>query len=55
MTENIPVDVVRAAIKEALSEWLDKTFAAVGKWTVKGLAAALFAAAVGGILHVAIR
>jgi hypothetical protein len=27
----------KAAMKEALNEWLDKQWAAVGKWTVGGI------------------
>lgn len=32
-------------IKEALKEWLDAQWAAFGRWTAKGLMAALFSAA----------
>lgn len=30
---------IRAELKAALREWLDEQFAAVGKWTLRGLAA----------------
>ncbi len=33
----------KAAMKEALNEWLDKQWAAVGKWTVGGLASTAIA------------
>ena len=43
----MPVDLDREAqkeaIKEAISEWLDARFADVGRWTVKGLIAAVLA------------
>lgn len=29
----------KEAIKEAISEWLDKQFSVVGRWTLKGMAA----------------
>lgn len=31
-------------VKEAISEWLDKQFAALGKWTLAGLFSAALAA-----------
>lgn len=43
MTPEEQKDIYKEAIKEALSEWLDKQFAIVGKWTVRGIAAALLA------------
>lgn len=33
----------KAAMKEALNEWLDKQFASFGKWTMSGLASAAIA------------
>ena len=43
----MPVDLDREAqkeaIKEAISEWLDASFADVGRWTVKGLIAVALA------------
>lgn len=33
----------KEALKEALTEWLDSKWAALGKWTARGLAAAGFA------------
>ena len=51
MPENVPIDVARAAIKEAVSEWLDQKFAEVGKWTLRGIAAAIFGAAATTIIH----
>lgn len=34
----------KEAIKEAISEWLDKQFATLGKWTFGGIASAAVAA-----------
>ena len=46
MTPDEQKEIHKEAIKEAISEWLDKQFTAVGKVTIKGLAsmglAALF-------------
>lgn len=37
---------IKEALKQALKEWLDEKFAAFGRWTFKGiLAAMIFAAA----------
>lgn len=36
----------KEVIKEALQEWLDKQFAAFGKWTAMGLLALAFAGCV---------
>jgi hypothetical protein len=36
--------LVKVAIKQAINEWLDLRFAALGKWTIRGLAAAALAA-----------
>jgi hypothetical protein len=39
MTPEEQKDLHKEAIKEAISEWLDKQFITLGKWTLKGLAA----------------
>jgi hypothetical protein len=36
----------KAAMKEAIHEWLNEQFAEFGKWTLKGLLAAAFCGAV---------
>jgi len=46
MPEQVPVDVAVAAVKEAVTEWLDAKWAQFGKWTFKGVAAALLGALV---------
>ena len=47
----MPVDLdketQKAAIKEAISEWLDVQFAVVGRWTVNGI----IAVALAGLLY----
>ena len=43
-------EMEKEAIKEALSEWLDKQFALVGKWTFAGLVAAALA----GLVYLAL-
>lgn len=43
---NVDKDVQKAAVKEALHEWLDQTFAVFGKWTFTSLMALAFAGAV---------
>lgn len=43
-------DVVKAAIKEAISEWLDEQFARFGKWSLASLAALGLAALIYFIL-----
>lgn len=57
MTPEEQKELHKAAIKEAISEWLDKQFSTVGKWTLKGIAAAslavlfyLYAAAHGWVI-----
>lgn len=30
-------EIQKQAIKEAISEWLDKQFIVLGKWTLKGI------------------
>lgn len=41
----------KAALKEALQEWLDKQFALFGKWTLAGLLSAALAGAVYLAIH----
>jgi len=55
MPDELPLDVMKAALKEATAEWLDKKFAELGKWTLRGLAAALFSVIVGALLHVSAK
>lgn len=49
----MPVDkeLQKAAIKEAISEWLDDKFSQFGKWTFYGLMAAGFA----GMVYLALK
>lgn len=37
-------EAIRKGIKDGLKEWLDATYATVGRWTLRGIAALLFAA-----------
>lgn len=37
-------NVVRLAIKQAINEWLDAKYSAVGKWTVRGITVAALGA-----------
>jgi hypothetical protein len=46
MTPEEQKEIHKAAIKEAISEWLDKQFIVLGKWTLKGLSAMGLAALV---------
>lgn len=39
----IDKDVQKEALKEALTEWLDKQFASFGKWALRSIAATAFA------------
>lgn len=43
----MPIDpkneAVKEALKEGLREWLDEQFAGLGKWTLRGIAAAALA------------
>lgn len=57
MTPEEQKELHKEAIKEAISEWLDKQFTTLGKWTLKGLASAglavfiyLYAAAHGWVV-----
>lgn len=43
MTPEEQKELQKAAIKEAIQEWLDKQFTTLGKWTLKGLASAALA------------
>lgn len=43
-------DAFKVAVKEAIQEWLDKQYAAVGRWTVNGL----LALALGGLVYLAL-
>ncbi len=40
---NIDKDAQKELIKEAISEWLDKQFLKLGKWTAAGIASACLA------------
>lgn len=42
--------ITKAAVKEAIKEWLDEQFVKVGKWTVHGIVAMSLAALVYFIL-----
>lgn len=42
---------IKDAMKEAVTEWLDEKFATVGKWTVRGIAAAALSALVYFMVH----
>jgi hypothetical protein len=46
MTQEEQKEIHKEAIKEAISEWLDKQFIALGKWTLKGFSAMALAALV---------
>lgn len=41
---NIDKDLQKEILKEAISEWLDKQFATLGKWTLGGICSAGLAA-----------
>ena len=45
-------DEFKALVKEAIKEWLEERWAEFGKWTARGLLAAMLAAAVAFILWV---
>jgi hypothetical protein len=53
--------LIKAAFKEAASEWLDAKYAEIGKWTVRALGAALLTAIItfivytNGWKHIAVR
>lgn len=44
------IDITKIAIKEAIKEWMDERVRDVGRWSLRGLAAAAFAALVYFIL-----
>lgn len=41
---DVDPDVVKAALKEAIREWLDEQFARFGKWSLASLSAMTLAA-----------
>lgn len=43
MTPEEQKELHKAAIKEAIQEWLDQQYKLVGKWTMKGIMAASLA------------
>ncbi len=49
--QNIPTDLLKDAVKEALSEWLDKQFAKFGRWGLGALASVALA----GLVTLAVR
>jgi hypothetical protein len=51
MPIDLDKDEQKAVVKEALSEWLDKQFATLGKWTFAGVGSV----AVAGLLYAYIR
>lgn len=42
MNQELDKNIIKAAIREAATDWLDQRFKMVGKWTLAGLGAALF-------------
>jgi hypothetical protein len=44
MPSNIDKDEMKAALKQALTEWLDKKFSEFGKWSLGAIGAAGLAA-----------
>lgn len=44
LDRNDDKEILKAAMKEALREWLDEKYAVFGKWSLHGLAAAALAA-----------
>jgi hypothetical protein len=47
----IPADVMKDAAKQAIREWLDELWIAVGKWTAKGLVTFIIGAFFAWILY----
>ncbi len=43
-------DVIKAALKEALKEWMDEKFADIGKWSARGIVAAVLGLVVYGVM-----
>lgn len=39
-------DAIKQAMREVLTEWLDKKYAELGRWTVRGLTAGALGGAV---------
>lgn len=50
MPINLDQDAQKAAIKEAMKEWLDEQFAAFGRWAFYGLLASAFT----GVVYLAL-
>lgn len=44
LEQQLATDPLKAAVKDALKEWLNEKFAEVGKWSVRGILAAVLAA-----------
>ena len=53
MPGNLPPDLAKAALKEALKEWLDDQFALFGRWSAASILAIVFSWAVYVALHAA--
>lgn len=53
--EDAKLMLEKAVVKEAIQEWLDKQFSSFGKWTLVGVASALFSAAVLWVFHWILR
>lgn len=43
MSDEDQKELYKLAVKEAIHEWLEKKFATFGKWSLRGIAAAVFA------------
>lgn len=50
MPNSLDQETQKAAIKEALKEWMDEQFAALGRWTFYGLLTIAFA----GLVYLAL-
>lgn len=46
MNDQIDKDLMKAAVKEALKEWLDAKYSAFGRWSLHGLLALALAGGV---------
>lgn len=44
-------ELFKEAVKEATREWLDETYQTIGRWTVRGIGAAVFSALIYFTLH----
>ena len=51
MPQQIDQEVLKKAIKEAITEWMDSKFTVFGRWTFSALAVAAF----GGAVYLALR